>query len=206
MNKVEFLKEHCEFITPYDEYILIAISHKKDSPEITCSNEVIFREVVRNKDQIERKYDRIKRTCENYLTDDGKKMPFYIYISCNARNAKKALPDFLTKINTALLEESNGEQRSRIFKRLDREFINSISKPSARSKNRYFMIDFDIKDRELLHSLLEDLDKITTINAVIETRNGFHIKCRPFDKRLIPTTDYYSVEPDRHLFVNYISK
>ena len=50
------LEEHCEFLGEYDCYVLLAVSRKKDTPEITNSQEIIFREVIKSTKDIKRKY------------------------------------------------------------------------------------------------------------------------------------------------------
>jgi hypothetical protein len=200
---IGLLKEHCKFEDKYDCYVMLGLSRKKDTPEIHNSSEIVFREVLRNEYQLERKLSRLILNCQNYRDDKGETMPFYIYVSCNARNAKNALFDFMGKINIALIEESKGNERSRILKRLDREFISSLSKPASRSKPRYFMFDYDSK--EGLGVFLEKLCKLTVIKMVIETRHGYHVKCVPFDPTKLEKEAHWELKTDGYLFLEYIN-
>lgn len=183
MNKeIKFLEEHCEFNNLYDCYVLLAVSRKKDTPEITNSQEVVFREVLRKTEDIKRKFQRLKLNCENYRDDKDKKYPFYIYITCNQRNGKKASKMVMEKLLDCFYEESLGNDRSRIFKRLDREFISTLMKKESRGSTRYFMIDVDTKDPEFIIKISDKLgDEIIQNYKIIETRNGYHIKTQPFN-------------------------
>ena len=58
MKPIELLQKHCEFITPNDGYVILAVSRKKDTTEITNSQEIVFREVVKSEKDIIRKYDK----------------------------------------------------------------------------------------------------------------------------------------------------
>lgn len=99
MKPIELLQQHCEFESDYDVYVLLAVSRKKDTPEITNSQEIVFREIIRHKDDIVRKYNKLKAQAENYIDDKGNKFPFYIYVSLNARDTKKAFFCLSTIIN-----------------------------------------------------------------------------------------------------------
>ncbi len=60
---------HCEFNSEYDCYVLLAVSRKKDIPEITSSQEIVFREVIKNEKDIKKKYLKVKAMCEIYKKD-----------------------------------------------------------------------------------------------------------------------------------------
>lgn len=209
METIEFLKEHCEFKDIYDCYVLLAVSRKKDVPEITNSKEVVFREVLRKTEDIERKVKRLKLNCENYRNEDGKKYPFYIYVTCNARDGKRAARSVMGKLMDCFYEESLGNERSRIFKRIDREFISHLMKPKSRSKNtKYFMIDIDTKDEDFVFIVKSYLKGKYIIR---ETRHGYHIKSEPFNIQEFNSNftkeelnKLVSVQIDRLMFVDYI--
>ena len=57
MNPIETLKEHCIFNSEYDIYVLIAVARKKDN-DLTNSQEIVFREIIRKESDIERKYNK----------------------------------------------------------------------------------------------------------------------------------------------------
>ncbi len=76
MNPKRLLKKHCKFGTDYDVYVLLGIARKKDNPNTTNSQEVVFREIIKNPENIEKKYTKLKTQCQNYKNSKGKNLTF----------------------------------------------------------------------------------------------------------------------------------
>lgn len=214
-NKVNIglktLKEHCEFNSEYDCYVLLAVSRKKDTPEITNSQEIIFREVIKKESDIVRKYLKIKAMCESYRDEAGKQYPFYLYVSLNARDALKATFALMAKINLWMEETMRGIDRSQFFKKVYGHFYSTLMHKGSKSKHtKYFMFDFDIKDEHRLKEFTELLNEHTKVSMTIETRNGYHLKVKPFNaipiqKYLDDNKDIIELKRDANLFVEYIN-
>ena len=202
---IELLKEHCEFDTKYDCYVLLAVSRKKDTPEITNGQEIVFREIIRHEKDIIRKYNKIINQAKNYKDDNGKKFPFYVYVSVNARDSKKAFFKFQHRLMDWNLEIAQGsDQVHERIRRTDRHFISILASPDCRSKNRYFMIDYDQKDR--IKEFEKILNKTYKFDILLkqETKNGYHYKLRPFDRRISFGDFNCEVKTDAQFFVEYI--
>ncbi len=207
MNGIELLKKHCHFETQYDCYVLLAVSRKKDTPELTNSKEIVFREVIKNESDIEKKYLRIKSMVNNFKDIEGKSYPFYIYVSLNRRDAKKATFLYLNKILGWVQEEINGIDRSRHLKKLYGEFYSVLMMKESRSTGqKYFMIDYDEKEPFRLNSFLEVLkNREVGYEFVQETRNGSHIKLKPFDRRVLEDIKHdFEIKIDANFFVEYV--
>lgn len=210
-SPLETLLGHCEFNNEYDCYVLLAVSRKKDTPEITNSQEVIFREVIKNEKDIKRKYLKIKAMCESYRDENGKSFPFYLYISLNARDSLKATFELMGKINLWLEESMRGVDRSQFFKKVYGHFYSTLMHKTSKSKHtKYFMFDFDIKDEGTLYLFTELLKKHTTVSMVIETKNGYHVKVNPFNAEdirdfLNEHSEIIELKRDANLFVEYIN-
>jgi len=208
MEPIELLQKHCEFITPYDCYVLLGVSRKKDTPEITNSQEIVFREVIKNESDIIRKYNKIKAQITNYKDEEGKSYPFYLYVSLNRRDAKKATFILMNQILGWIQEETNEIDRSRMFKKIYGHFYSALMKKEARSiGQKYFMIDFDQKHNKDV--FLERLIQYTEAEPilVIETRNGFHIKTKPFNREhanILNGAFTFEIKTDSNLFVEYV--
>lgn len=86
----------------------------------------------------------------------------------------------------------------------DRHYISLLMKPECRVKKRYFMIDYD--DKKYLSNFLEVLkEKEIEIEIVKETKNGFHIKTKPFNRTLLHNEkDKWEIKTDANFFVEYI--
>jgi len=216
MKPIELLQEHCKFITKYDCYVLLAVSRKKDTPEITNSQEIVFREVVKNETDIIRKYNKIKAQLINYKDEEGKSFPFYLYISLNRRDSKRANFMLINKLLGWVEAESNGEDKSRMFKKTYGHFYSCLMLKECRSKGqKHFMLDVDTKNKEKIQKISDILNHYLFPFGALkqETRNGFHFKVQPFnrvkfneDLELHGLTDICEVKVDANLFVEYINK
>lgn len=210
MKPLELLKEHCKFENDYQVYVLLAVSRKKDTPEITNSQEIVFREVVKNETDIIRKYNKIKAQITNYKDEEGKSFPFYLYISCNPRNSRKATFILISQINNWFQEELNGVDNSRMFKKIYGHFYSALMKIEARDKKSSFMIDYDKKEN--VKTFIEKLKLIDVeIELQQETRNGYHFKVKPFNVNKLFDVGLHKLEiypldikKDGNLFVEYV--
>lgn len=210
MEPIEILKTHCEFLGDYDTYVLLAVSRKKLTPHITNSQEIVFREVIKNEKDIERKYRKIKCMCESYKDEGGRSYPFYLYVSLNARDSLKATFGLMNKINLWMEETIRGIDRSAFFKKIYGHFYSTLMQKESKSKyTKYFMFDFDIKDDHRLKEFTELLKKHTEVNLIIKTRNGYHLKVTPFNAEdirdyLNEHSEVIELKRDPNLFVEYI--
>ena len=208
MKPIEFLKTHCEFNNPYDCYIMLAVSRKKDTPEITNSQEIVFREVIKSEKDIAKKYLKVKTMCQTYRDEEGKKYPFYIYVSLNARDSLKATFELMKKINLWTEEALRGVDRSQFFKKVYGHFYSTLMFRTSKSKyTKYFMFDLDTKKE--LEKVITIIGEDTEIKFIQETKNGYHIKTKPFDTR--KCMDIFKknnieieVKRDANFFVEYI--
>lgn len=206
MNGIELLERHCDFETNYDCYVLLAVSRKKDTPEITNSQEIVFREVIKNTKDIKRKYNKIKAQITNYKDEEGKSFPFYLYVSLNRRDAKKATFILLNQMLGWIQEETNGTDRSKQLKKIYGQFYSALMKKEARSTGqKYFMIDFDEKDTivDFMKTLVR---KGIPYEFYKESRNGYHVKLKAFNRELLKDVMGfdYEVKTDANLFVEYV--
>lgn len=215
MNKnLKTLWEHCEFNSEYDCYVLLAVSRKKDTPEITNSQEIVFREVIKSESDITRKYLKIKAMCESYRDEEGKKYPFYLYVSLNARDSLKATFELMAKINLWMEETMRGVDRSQFFKKVYGHFYSTLMHKTSKSKHtKYFMFDIDTKDEEDIHHIEYELEGNTQTIMKVETKNGWHYKVTPFNaipiQSLLGSPEYkdlIELKRDANLFVEYINE
>lgn len=210
MKPIELLEKHCVFNDDYDCYILLAVSRKKDVEWITNSQEIVFRDIIKRKEDITKKYLKLKASILNFRDEEGRPYPFYVYVSANARDARKATFSLINRINHWVQEELNGVDNSKMFKRLAGHFYSELMKPANRGKTKHFLIDYDAKDK--LKSLQEDIEQTYGANIILtqETRNGHHLITTPFDKGRWNKTGcnvFYNceVKSDANLFVEYVS-
>lgn len=211
MKPVDMLTKHCEFLSPYDCYVLLCVSRKKDVEHITNSQEVIFREVIKNEKDIKRKYLKVKAMCESYKDEEGRSYPFYIYISLNARDSLKATFALRSKMDLWMEETIRGIDRSQFFKKVYGHFYSTLMHKQSKSKfTKYHMFDFDTKDSESLLMFYNVLERNTEVIMIQETRNGYHLKVKPFNAEEIrdylnENKDIIELKRDANFFVEYIN-
>jgi hypothetical protein len=102
--------------------------------------------------------------------DNGTEYPndcFVLYSSTNTRDGKKAAKMFIDELLSAAFEENKY-----IFNHLKSRLDSTIM--SSKGKTKYLTIDIDAKDEwpEVKDWLAE---KGTKIDALIETRGGYHV-------------------------------
>lgn len=207
MKELDFLKAHCEFNDKYDCYVLLAVSRKKDTPEITNSKEIVFRKIIKKPEDVTRKYLQILAEVKNYEDENGKSFPFYVYVSLNARDSYQATHILMNDILHWMYEENKGTDRSMMYKRVDGYFYSALMKPESRTlSQKYFMVDYDEK------TMIDGFKKIL-VNAGVEivteneTRNGYHIKVKPFDVRKLEHLKGiypFEIKRDANFFVQYL--
>lgn len=118
----------------------------------------------------------------------------------------------MSKLMDCFYEESLGHDRSRIMKRVDREFVSALMKPKSRGSTKYFMIDVDTTNTDFIAKVQDALGfEIIKTYKMIDTRNGVHMKTDPFNIKEFndkfsakELNKLVSVERDRLLFVDYI--
>lgn len=206
-ESIAFLESHCEFNEPTDCYVLLAVSRKKDTPDIHNSTEIIFREVIKHKDEIKKKYLKMAAQITNYRDENDRSFPFYLYISLNPCNARKAAVDLLREITKWLDIESTDKNIIKNYKGTYGQFYSCLMYPHNRGSKKYFMIDFDTKDISLMIPHLKNSSILTFFGQEVltsrETRNGYHLKMKPFDPRLVPPSKDYTIKKDCLMFVEY---
>lgn len=202
-ESIKFLEGHCIFNEPTDCYVIIAVSRKKDTPDITNSTEIVFRDVIKSKDEIKKKYLKLRASIENFRDEDGRSFPFYLYVQLNPANGRKATIELMKRITLWLEREPYDKLVCEKFKRTYAEFYSSLMIPECRGSKKFYMIDYDSKDGiiEFGQFLFEN-----GVNCVLQaTRHGYHIKCEPFDVRILEPlkSKVWELKRDGLMFVEY---
>lgn len=86
---IDTIEDYCEF-GEHRVYLLMAIAHTRENLHLTSNSEVVFREVLKDEQDIARKVQKLACVAENYRDDDGDPLTFRLYLSVNARNTLKA--------------------------------------------------------------------------------------------------------------------
>lgn len=179
---IQKLKNHLEFKYEDDCYILMAITRRKYIDSMTDSSEIVFRDVIQNKKQIITKYYKMKALIENYKSEDfGTDLPFYLYVTQNARSGLKTMKYIHNKLNDLAYQAINGADIKSISTTLKSQVLSAYMKPENRSKNRYFLVDLDTQREEDINKIEQELENTMNSKIItkIKTENGYHFKFVP---------------------------
>ena len=205
-DSLEFINNWCQFNKSTDVYVLLAVARKKFNP-LTNSQEVVFREVIKNKDEIVKKYNKINILANHYRSPEGKKFNFYMYLTVNSRDSIKGLFGVKDLLNSYIQQHINGTDVSNRLKKIDEVWVSSLMKPMSRS-SRYFMIDFDSKDKDALRKVqLELIGSDVGYIKTIETRDGYHILTKPFNRKKLEQSEYkplFEIKTDALVYIESI--
>jgi len=207
MRPLKLLNEHCTFNSPYEVYVLFAISRKKEN-DCTGGQEKVFREVIKREEDIKNKYMRLKKSALAYRDEDGNGRNFYIYISVNPRDTRKAFFQMQKDMLITSEELSKQVDVSNKLNRIDRRWLSCLMQPTSRAGRGKFLFDIDIKDAK--ESFYRYIEKCTRIHLKQETKNGFHLVVEPFDRRKVEDwykkelNDFYEIKTDALLFVEWL--
>ncbi len=204
MNPLDLIKKHCKFSSEFDVYVLFRIARKKDNKNLTNSQEIVFREVIKEEDNIEKKYTKIRARCTNCRDTEDNKLNFYVYISVNSRDVRKGYITFKNDMLKYEREIMYGVACSNQLKRIDSIWLSAIMKPESRSKNRKFLLDVDTKDKKELDIIKKDIELFTKIILEQETKNGYHWVVDPYDKSRGKSFSVMEIKTDALLFIEHI--
>jgi hypothetical protein len=175
----EFIEKILMKLQDDEVYILLLNARKKWCPELSRSEEIVYRDVIRNND-LDTILRKIKKTgCVSEGIYIDLKTLKEIDISCMAlyvlldpRSTLKAYGKFIDCINHWMYDSFKGKSKNlELYRQMDIKLYSAIHK--NRSRGLYFIIDIDKKDEYIF-------DRITgllkgNIRWISETHGGYHI-------------------------------
>lgn len=168
------IMEYCEF--EYGEcYILSIMARKKNNDDLKKANQLIRRKQIHNIDELVEGYTYLK----NRALSDSEHV-YYMYLSVNSRSIKKALTIY-TKILLDIMTNLEDTCTMERTKKIPSLWYSCLEKDSSRGKSRYYMIDLDTKDENILERVLNYLDNTVYVKLINPTKNGYHIIINPID-------------------------
>lgn len=204
------LQSFCKF-TDEGCYVILGIARKKNADDLTQATEIVFRDVIKKESDVHRKYNKIKTLCENYVSPEGKRYEYYIYITLNRRNPQKAFFDTRRKMDIMLEELCNEkidkEHNYNKMKRIGGLWISALMSNKNRMGKGVWMFDVDTKDQDVVIGFEKALSQITTIHYEMETKNGWHYVVEPYDRRKtqdLPNEWAWELNTDGLLFIERV--
>ncbi|MFC6993191.1 hypothetical protein ACFQH3_19320 [Haladaptatus sp. GCM10025707] len=198
------VEEYCTF----DDdrvYLFMAVARQKENPQLTSSTEVTFREVVKDHQDIRRKFDQLYAWAQHYRSKSGDSLTFRLYLSVNARNTVDGFFNFQEQTNGWVRAWLKGDETApRKFKRVSSYWKSELQKPTASDDSR-FLFDVDDATEEEMQRLLDALEKATAVVLVRESPNGYHIVTEPFNYTTLEVDVEYELKTDGMLFVTFLT-
>lgn len=79
------------------------------NPQLTGSIEAVFREVIKDEQDIHRKYDKLQCTAQTYRTDTGDRLTVQLYLTANGRNTLDAYFNFRERMSRWVKDWLSGD-------------------------------------------------------------------------------------------------
>lgn len=169
-------------------YYVFGLCRPKNNPDVPKEDRDFFRMPIKSRRDYEKKVGQMFALCRN----SDQKM--YVYVSVNARNVLNAADIFFDKeARLNALARRGDTTHIGILRDLDEEWHSACMKQESRG-TKYYLLDIDDKTEETREKLGELLfPYIGNYLIEQETRNGYHWIVKPFDVRLLLTSDIDNV-------------
>ena len=191
----EFPHDWCEF-GEHRVFMLMALARKGEN-DLTNNNEVVFQEIIKDEDDINRKLKKLRTLAEGYGD-----YTFRLYMQVNARNTLSTYFAFRNRMNSWIEDKINGDIHSdRKMKKIDNYWVSELMK-SENADDQYFIFDLDDVNREESDLLQQDiLDMDVRIHHSVETRSGYHIITDPFNYTELESEIEYELLTDGMVYL-----
>lgn len=169
INNIELIKPLLNFENEGDFYMLYVLKRKKDQPEGEKDNHQSVRTIrsycINSIEQLERKYDEIQLLCETFKAR--------AYIHVQKQNHKDVSLNMMVVL-AQRIQDGNHQQQS---------LFDSVVGQLKTYEKRWIV---DIDEKEISPIMLAYLDHDckpfgNKIEAVIPTKNGYHLITKRFD-------------------------
>ncbi len=175
----EFVEKVLMKLEDDEVYILLLNARKKWCPDLSRSEEIMYRDIIRDND-LNGTLRKIKKTsCVSggiYVDMATQKEIdpncMALYVLLDPRSTLKGYGEFIEYINHWIYDSFKGESKNlELYRKMDIKLFSAIHK--NRSRGLYFVIDIDKKDETIL-------DRITCplaghIRWISETHGGYHV-------------------------------
>lgn len=206
MNAVDELRAYCDF-SDNRVYVLMAQARKKENP-VTSSEEIIWREVLRDETDIERKVRKLRAAAQGYNPPDFDDPTFRLYVTANARAPVNAHFEFKQRQDKWFKSMYHGDENVYDkIKRLDSHWISELQRPHSRDE-KLLQLDVDQKFEGAEQAAFEEfLDDVTEVLWLQETPNGWHYIVEPYNyvNKYMEDIDY-EAHGDGLLFIEYLTE
>lgn len=160
--------------------LLLLAARKKYCPTLARSEEMLRREVTREKnwDKFLRKVKKLVHVDSLYVDKNGNPIPidaFGAYIVLDPKDAIKAWIMLQKEMCDLMYQYVCGDKNALVqLKKVDVRWFSCLHR--SKSRKLYWLVDIDEKNKEVLDEVLSVLDE--SVVWVSETRGGYHVIVR----------------------------
>ena len=188
IDNIEIIKTLLNFSEQGDFYMLYVFKRKKDQPEGERDNHQSVRTIktycIESIDHLERRYDEIKQLCEMFKAR--------AYIHVQKQNHKDVSLNMLSSLAERIRDGVSNQ------KGLFDSVVGQI-----KTQEKRWIVDIDVTDFHAVTELSQFINYLRPegkkIEAVIPTKNGFHLITDKFDvlefKKQYPEIDIQKKNP-----------
>lgn len=170
VNNFEQIKNLLEFDSGDDFYHLQILKRKKENPELGSNSYVVKTYYVTSTDYLDFKKQEIIDMC---ISNNARAC-----INLNRRSFERMAFHTLKKVTDQIMNKDYYSVR-KAYESVCGSFMNE--------PNKKWILDFDTKDESFLPPLMVQLFNLRPEGGKfidkIETKNGYHIITKPFDKQ-----------------------
>lgn len=146
------------------------IKRKKDNPDMSRSERIIKGYNIKDYDHLIYFKEEIQSLCDY---NDAR-----FYLNLNVRDLKLCHIRLIQSLMTNIAQDSY----SSIYSKVDSVFGSTMTP----GRTKYWIADIDEKDYDLVNELKDAIDNCNDKEStILETLNGFHIICEPFNRKEI---------------------
>lgn len=174
VNNFNEIKELLITEDPNDFWFGQIIKRKKDNPLMDRSERIIKSYNFSSHDKLLDRMDEIMSICEYNNAR--------FYLNPNIRNIKLCNIRLIQSLMQSIADESY----SSIYSKVD----SVLGKTTTPGRTKWWIVDIDEKNPDLLNNLKDAIDfSNNKTSFVLETLNGYHIICEPFNRKEIVYND-----------------
>ena len=170
IDNIELIKLLLNFSEPGDFYMLYVFKRKKDQPEGERDNHQSVRTIktycVDSIEYLEKRYDEIKQLCEMFKAR--------AYIHVQKQNHKDVSLNMLATLAERIRDGVSNQ------KGLFDSVVGQI-----KTQEKRWIVDIDVPDYHMVYELTRFIETLKPegpkIEAVIPTKNGYHLITGKFD-------------------------
>lgn len=170
INNIELIKPLLNFENEGDFYMLYVFKRKKDQPEGEKDNHQSVRTIrsycIKSIEQLEKRYDEIRMMCEMF------KARAYIHIQ--KQNHKDVALEMMMTLAQRIKDGQHEQQN----------LFDSVV-GQLKTYEKKWIVDVDVKDKTVVERIINLINEIrpegNKIEAIIPTKNGYHLITKRFD-------------------------